>query len=183
MSSAFDEGIDEVADGEELLPEEDAGEAAPAAGKPNRFYLVFAIFIIIMSVIGMISTVRFISGQIESLADQTALKNEIALFIYPVVTVDPPAFASAGEIPESVVIESAIWKIVLTGDTANYESFITRICTFRRWTSSLRRAPFSGARLPSCIRRSEARGTPSAMTGSATPILCRSRRGIRRIRR
>lgn len=121
MSSAFDEGIDEVADGEELLPEEDAGEAAPAAGKPNRFYLVFAIFIIIMSVIGMISTVRFISGQIESLADQTALKNEIALFIYPVVTVDPPAFASAGEIPESVVIESAIWKIVLTGDTANYE--------------------------------------------------------------
>lgn len=121
VTSALSEGIDEVSEAEEPISEEDAGEAAPALNKPNRFYLVFAVFIIIMSVIGMISTVRFIAGQIESLADQTALKNEIALFLYPVVTVDPPEFASAGEIPESVVIESAIWKIVLTGDTTNYE--------------------------------------------------------------
>lgn len=121
MTSALSEGIDEVAEAEETISEEEAGEAAPAVNKPNRFYLVFAVFIIIMSVIGMISTVRFIAEQVESLADQTALKNEIALFLYPVVTVDPPEFASAGEIPESVVIESAIWKIVLTGDTTNYE--------------------------------------------------------------
>lgn len=121
MNSALSEGIDEVAEAEEPMSEEDAGEAAPAVNKPNRFYLVFAVFIIIMSVIGMISTVRFIAEQVESLADQTALKNEIALFLYPVVTVDPPEFASAGEIPGSVVIESAIWKIVLTGDTTNYE--------------------------------------------------------------
>lgn len=117
MTSALSEGIDEVAEAEETMSEEEA----PAVNKPNRFYLVFAVFIIIMSVIGMISTVRFIAEQVESLADQTALKNEIALFIYPVVTVDPPEFASAGEIPGSVVIESAIWKIVLTGDTTNYE--------------------------------------------------------------
>lgn len=121
MTSALSEGINEVAEAEEPMSEEDAGEAAPAVNKPNRFYLVFAVFIIIMSVIGVISTVRFIAEQVESLADQTALKNEIALFLYPVVTVDPPEFASAGEIPESVVIESAIWKIVLTGDTTNYE--------------------------------------------------------------
>lgn len=125
VTSALSEGIDEVAEAEEPMSEEDAGEAAgeaaPAVNKPNRFYLVFAVFIIIMSVIGMISTVRFIAEQVESLADQTALKNEIALFLYPVVTVDPPEFASAAEIPESVVIESAIWKIVLTGDTTNYE--------------------------------------------------------------
>ncbi|MDE7233478.1 MAG: hypothetical protein K2N29_00270 [Ruminiclostridium sp.] len=121
MTSALSEGIDEVAEAEEPMSEEDAGEAAPAVNKPNRFYLGFAVFIIIMSVIGVVSTIRFIAEQVESLADQTALKNEIALFLYPVVTVDPPAFASAGEIPESVVIESAIWKIVLTGDTANYE--------------------------------------------------------------
>lgn len=118
MSSALEE---DYAQAEELSAEEETAEPAPALNRPNRFYLVFAIFIIVMSVIGMVSTVRFIADQIESLADQTALKNEIALFLYPVVTVDPPAFASAKEIPESVVIESAVWKIVLTGDTTNYE--------------------------------------------------------------
>lgn len=121
VSMALGEEEDEFAEAEEPAPDEDAGEAAPAVNKPNRFYLVFAIFIILMSVIGMVSTARFIAAQIESIADQTALKNEIALFLYPVVTVDPPEFASASEIPESVVIESAIWKIVLTGDITNYE--------------------------------------------------------------
>lgn len=118
VRSALEEDEGEA---ETLSAEEETADAAPAVNRPNRFYLVFAVFIIIMSIIGMVTTVRFIADQIESLADQTALKNEIALFLYPVVTVDPPAFASAAEIPESVVIESAIWKIVLTGDTTNYE--------------------------------------------------------------
>ncbi|MCM1334904.1 MAG: hypothetical protein NC084_10555 [Bacteroides sp.] len=119
VSSALDE---DYAEAEELSEEtEEAAGAAPPLNRPNRFYLVFAVFIILMSIVGIVTTVRFIADQVESLADQTALKNEIALFLYPVVTVDPPAFASAGEIPESVVIESAVWKIVLTGDITNYE--------------------------------------------------------------
>ncbi len=125
MDAALGEEPEDVAEaddgGEEDAAEAEEGEKVVTAARPNKFYLVFAIFIIIMSLIGIVSTVRFIAEQIESIADQTSLKNEIALFIYPVVTVDPPEFASASEIPASIVIESAVWKIILTGDTSNYE--------------------------------------------------------------
>ncbi len=127
MDSALNENYEEVAEAQEseeaLSGAAEAGTEAEsaAAPRPNRFYLVFAVFIIIMSLIGIVSTVRFIAGQIESIADQAPLKNEIALFIYPVVTVDPPEFQTAAEIPANVVIESAIWRIILTGDNTNYE--------------------------------------------------------------
>lgn len=104
-------------------PQEESQEeaAAEAAPRPNKFYLVFAVFIIVMSIIGIVSTVQFTVRTVNEIADQKALKNEIALFLYPVVTVDPPAFKTTEEIPSTVVVESAIWRIILTGDNSNYE--------------------------------------------------------------
>ena len=89
--------------------------------RPNRFYLVFAVFVIIMSVIGIISTVNFCSGIVSNIANRTELKNELALFLYPVVCVDPPDCDSTDELPSTIIIESAIWRIILTGDNTNYE--------------------------------------------------------------
>ncbi|MBQ8614050.1 MAG: hypothetical protein IJ416_07535 [Ruminiclostridium sp.] len=89
--------------------------------RPNKFYLVFAVFIIVMSIIGVVSTVRFGVQTVNEIANQTSLKNELALFLYPIVTVDPPEFSEISEIPSSVVVESAIWRIILTGDNSNYE--------------------------------------------------------------
>ncbi len=103
---------------QEEVQEEAAAEAAP---RPNKFYLVFAVFIIIMSIIGIVSTVQFTIRTVNEIADQKALKNEIALFLYPVVTVDPPAFRTTEEIPSTIVVESAIWRIILTGNNSNYE--------------------------------------------------------------
>jgi len=89
--------------------------------RPNKFYLVFAIFIIVMSLIGIVSTVQFGVNTVNEIVNQTSLKNEIALFLYPVVTVDPPEFSETNEIPSSIVIESAIWRIILMGENGNYE--------------------------------------------------------------
>lgn len=89
--------------------------------RPNKFYLVFAVFIIVMSIIGIVSTVQFSVTTVNEIANQTSLKNEIALFLYPIVTVDPPSFKTTEEIPATVVVESAIWRIILTGDNSNYE--------------------------------------------------------------
>lgn len=120
MGSALGGDYEDVS--EENEPEEAAEPAEVKTEKrPNKFYLVFAVFIIIMSIIGMYSSVRFIANGVSEIANQTSLKNEIALFIYPVVTVDPPAFANVEELPSSVVVESALWRIILTGDTTNYE--------------------------------------------------------------
>lgn len=111
----------------DIIPEEEYEEQAEEeiiareVEKPNKFYLVFAVFIIVMSIIGIVSTVRFGVQTVNEIANQTSLKNDIALFLYPIVTVDPPEFSETNEIPSSVVIESAIWRIILTGDNSNYE--------------------------------------------------------------
>ena len=52
--------------------------------RPNKFYLVFAIFIIVMSLIGIVSTVQFGVNTVNEIVNQTSLKNEIALFLYPI---------------------------------------------------------------------------------------------------
>lgn len=120
MESAFEEDSDSVS--EEYEPEEtNEPTDVQTEKRPNKFYLIFAIFIIIMSIIGVYSTVSFVANGISEIANQTSLKNDIALFIYPVVAVDPPAFTSVEEMPSSVAIESALWRIILTGDTSNYE--------------------------------------------------------------
>ncbi len=111
----------------DIIPEEEPEEQdseeviTKEIEKPNKFYLVFAVFIIVMSIIGIVSTVRFGVQTVNEIANQTSLKNDIALFLYPIVTVDPPEFSETNEIPSSVVIESAIWRIILTGDNSNYE--------------------------------------------------------------
>lgn len=122
ISSALREDYRDVTT-EAEPPQEEAQEeaAAEAAPRPNKFYLVFAVFIIIMSIIGIVSTVQFTIRTVNEIADQKALKNEIALFLYPVVTVDPPAFRTTEEIPSTIVVESAIWRIILTGNNSNYE--------------------------------------------------------------
>ncbi len=106
---------------EENEPQDSDGEAAEEPARPNRFYLVFAVFVIIMSVIGIISTVNFCAGIVSDIANRTELKNEIALFLYPVVSVDPPDCDKVEELPSTIIIESAIWRIILTGDNTNYE--------------------------------------------------------------
>lgn len=122
FSSALSEDYREVTAEDDPAREESSEEiVAESAPRPNKFYLVFAVFIIVMSIIGIVSTVQFGVRTVNEIVDQKALKNEIALFLYPVVTVDPPAFKTTDEIPATVVVESAIWRIILTGDNSNYE--------------------------------------------------------------
>lgn len=127
VTVALDNDYEEINEVSAQLDEEEAVEevseevAEVKAERPNKFYLVFAIFIITMSIIGVISTVRFGIQTVNEIANQTSLKNELALFLYPIVTVDPPEFSETEEIPASVIVESAIWRIILTGDNSNYE--------------------------------------------------------------
>lgn len=123
FDEAFSEEPEDLTD-ENMLPEPDEtgeGEAAAEPAHPNKFYLVFAVFVIIMSVIGVISTVNFCAGIVSDIANRTELKNELTLFLYPVVSVDPPDCDTVEELPSTIIVESAIWKIILTGDNSNYD--------------------------------------------------------------
>lgn len=87
----------------------------------SRFFFGFAVFVIIMAIIGCISTVRFTVQLTGSLLDNSSLKNEFAQFIFPVVVNDIAPFESADEIPDSSKISCAIWNILLNGDTKEFE--------------------------------------------------------------
>ncbi|MGN1119980.1 MAG: hypothetical protein ACI4Q4_06455, partial [Oscillospiraceae bacterium] len=98
-------------------------EAVPAEEpKKNRFFFVFAVFVIIMAIVGCVSTVRFVADRTAKLFDNTSLKNEFSQFIFPVVVNDIAPFESASEIPDSAKITCAIWNILINKETSQYES-------------------------------------------------------------
>ena len=74
------------------------------------------------AVVGAVNTVIAISGGIGRIANQTDLKEEFALYLYPVVATDPPSFEDASTLTQSTIIKIAVSKILLTGDTSNYET-------------------------------------------------------------
>lgn len=121
LGEALSEDSNELSVEPGNIPAENEQEPEEAVERPNKLYLVFAVFVIIMSVIGIISTVSFFSGIISNIANRTELKNELALFLYPIVAVDPPDCDTVDELPSTIVVESAIWRIILTGDNSNYE--------------------------------------------------------------
>lgn len=86
----------------------------------SRFYFVFAVVVIVMAVIGVISSVRFVAQITSNLLDNTSLKNEFARFIYPVVVNDIAPFEEPDEIPDSSKISCAIWNILLNRDTSEF---------------------------------------------------------------
>lgn len=100
-------------------PEDDVTTAKPA--KKKRFFFGFAVFVIIMAVIGCISTVRFIGDMTGRLLDNTSLKNEFAQFIFPVVVNDIAPFENTNEIPNTSKITCAIWNILIQEDTSQYD--------------------------------------------------------------
>ncbi len=105
----------------EEVQSEGESETVSEPEHPNKFYLVFAIFVIIMSVIGVVSSVNFCTKIISDIANRTDLKNELTLFLYPIVSVDPPDCDTVEDVPSTIIVESATWKIILTGDNTNYE--------------------------------------------------------------
>ncbi len=121
FSSALNEDYENVTAEADTIKEEEEEVSENKQPRPNKFYLVFAVFIIVMSIVGIVSTVQFGIQTVNEIVNQTSLKNEIALFLYPVVTVDPPEFKATKDMPATVVVESAIWRIILTGDNSNYE--------------------------------------------------------------
>lgn len=111
---------------EEIAESEGEAEAAFDSAAPtlknSKIMFVVGILIIVMSVVGLVTTVKSAVEFGERLINQTALKDEFAVFLYPVVATDTPAFATVEEAPPSIIINAAIWRIVLNGNTDKYEN-------------------------------------------------------------
>lgn len=127
LSSALEHEVKENDD--ELRQNEIAEEAAPAEKYHNRerkpvkyrFFVILGLVMLWLSIIGALSVVETGRELAFDITNKTALKEELELFLFPVVINDPPEFSGAENMPASIIISSAVWQIILTGDTANYE--------------------------------------------------------------
>lgn len=123
--------VDEVEEELEMEEADDETEAVfdPAAPmmKNRKTFFIAGIIIILLSVVGLVTTVRFTVNAVKDLLNQSSLKNDFAEFLNPMTIIDSPAFDSTENIPPSVVISASIWRILLSGNTDKYESTETNM--------------------------------------------------------
>ena len=100
----------------------DAAQNVPEKPRRSRFFFGFGVFVIVMAIIGVFSSVRFVAQIASNLVDNTSLKNEFAQFIFPVVVNDIAPFEEADEIPDSSKISCSIWNILVNSDTKEFEN-------------------------------------------------------------
>lgn len=100
---------------------EDDTVAVELPKKRHKRFFALAVFIVIMSVVGIVSTVKLVISGIGSLIDNTSLKNEFTRFILPVVANDIAPFENESEISNAAKVNCAIWNILLNKDTSQYK--------------------------------------------------------------
>jgi hypothetical protein len=105
----------------EALPKYEKNEK-PQGSKIRYAFVCVAAFLLFFAVVGIFHSVNYISDRYDHIVSRRDLKDEIALFIYPVVINDPPTFLSVQNLPDSTIITSAVWKIILTGDKSRYDT-------------------------------------------------------------
>lgn len=94
---------------------------APVA-KNRRLFFVIGLITAVLAVVGLVTVIKGAVGMVEDMVNQTALKEEFAAFLYPVVITDAPAFENTENAPPSAVINAAIWRIIMSGNTDKYEN-------------------------------------------------------------
>lgn len=101
-------------------PKDDTKVAENPAKK--KFFFGFAVFVVIMAIIGVISCCWLATSAVRSMVDDTSLKNEFARFILPVVANDISPFQNETELSDSAKINCAVWNILLNKDYSAYKS-------------------------------------------------------------
>lgn len=120
FDDALDERSDELAELTMTEPEPEMPDIAE--GGRRKGYLILGALVIILAIVGLISTVSFTVDKVKAFADNTQQKTEFARFIYPVVICDPAPFGQSVKLRSDTVITAAIWDIILYEDKSKYDS-------------------------------------------------------------
>lgn len=119
FGSALSEDVSEMA---ELSEETSELPIKKKNSFKRKIYFTIGIIVSLLSVVGFVFTVGFVANLVGNFADNTKQKNDFAKFIYPVVITDPATFETTDQLASDTVIASAIWDIILYGDTGKYPS-------------------------------------------------------------
>ncbi len=120
IEEAFAEDLSDISDEDVIVVDIPEKKKSRKSGRILMF--IVGVLVIIFAVIGVVSTVSAATSAIGDIANNTALKNEFQLFLYPAVASDIPTFENSETLTNSTVIKTAIQKIMLTGDTSKYQS-------------------------------------------------------------
>jgi hypothetical protein len=120
LGSALSEDDEEI---EEITASEEPPEKTPKRAEMSRKRAVFVlgIIVILMAVVGIVSTVGFAGQMIDRFAENKAQKEQFARFIYPVVICDPPPFDAAVKMRAETQLTAAIWDIIIFEDQSAFE--------------------------------------------------------------
>lgn len=120
FDDALDERAEEIAELTKAEPEPEMPKLAE--GGRRKGYLILGTIVIVLAIVGLISTVTFTVEKFKAFADNTQQKTEFARFIYPVVICDPAPFGQSIKLRSDTVITASIWDIILYEDKSKYES-------------------------------------------------------------
>lgn len=120
LEEAFSEDVSEIEQDDVIVV--DVPERKHKGIAKKVAYFLVGLLVIVFAVVGVVNTVIAASGAINRMANQTDLKEEFALYLYPIVATDPPSFEDASTLTQSTIIKAAVSRILLTGDTSNYET-------------------------------------------------------------
>lgn len=93
---------------------------AKALGKKHRFYFAFAIFMTVMTVVGIVATVLFAVDRISEASSSNSLIDEYTRFLLPVVANDTAPFDAENELSNTAKINCSIWNLMLNHDISSY---------------------------------------------------------------
>ncbi|MBQ3920325.1 MAG: hypothetical protein II695_11670 [Oscillospiraceae bacterium] len=112
LDEAFEEDISEITD---LAAEQPAQPA-----EHSHLHFIVGLFVIIMSIVGIICSAVFAYGRIVDILNNTGQKSELEKFIYPVVICDPPTFEQSQRFRNDTMISAAAWDIIMYADKTRY---------------------------------------------------------------
>jgi len=119
FDSALDEDVSEI---EEFSSEpETSNEPIVRKSFKRNSYLTIGVIVSVLALIGFISSVLFVKGVAEGIANNTKQKEEFKSIVYPLVIIDTPEFDDVTQLSPDSVINAAIWDILLHGDISKYE--------------------------------------------------------------
>lgn len=119
FDSALDEDVSEI---EEFSSEpETTSEPIIRKSFKRNSYLAIGVVVSVLALIGFVSSVLFVKGIAEGIANNTKQKEEFKSIVYPLVIIDSPEFDDVTQLSPDSVINAAIWDILLHGDISKYE--------------------------------------------------------------
>lgn len=95
-------------------------EKTRKSGK-NRLAFPIGIIILILAVVGAVSTVRFAADSLKKITDDSADKLKYEQMLEPVVMFDPDPFDDLSQADVSQLLNSAVWALLMSdGGTEKY---------------------------------------------------------------